>query len=223
MFIVHSLQNPCEVGDRCYPQSSVRWNDLLGVTWWQQQQQQRQDRVGASVRYLAQETQTAVMSNPLAGARASTLRQEGKILPPSHSQYTSQSNPSQTQGPSENPHGSTHWAAGRMRGGHSHCPPQPYPCPHAWKAHGSSSLHSFLWEKSQDLHYLNLSPPPTRTYTFTLELIPHHISGLEIVYITVSSEALTNLVSSHLISSPLHIWQAVLSEACFSLGHFLFP
>lgn len=40
MFIVHSLQNPWEVGDHCYLQSSVRWNDLLGVT----QQEKRLNR-----------------------------------------------------------------------------------------------------------------------------------------------------------------------------------
>lgn len=32
MFIVHSLQDPWEGGDHCYLQSSVRGNDLLGVT-----------------------------------------------------------------------------------------------------------------------------------------------------------------------------------------------
>lgn len=32
MFIAHSLQEPWEAGDHCYLQSSVRWNNLLGVT-----------------------------------------------------------------------------------------------------------------------------------------------------------------------------------------------
>lgn len=31
LFIIHSLQGPWEVGDHCYLQSSVRWNDLLRV------------------------------------------------------------------------------------------------------------------------------------------------------------------------------------------------
>lgn len=101
--------------------------------------------------------------------------------------------------------------------------PSPYLCMDAYKLLVSRSLCSFLWEKNPDLYYLNLSSPPTCTHTFTLGTIPHSISSLEIVYIAVSLEALTNLVSSHLISSPLHIWQAVLFEAWFSVGHFLFP
>lgn len=87
MFIVHSLQNPCEVGDHCDPRGSVRRNDLLGL------HNKKQDRIGASVCYLAHKTQPTITSNSLAGTRDAARKQKGKILPPFHSQDISPSNP----------------------------------------------------------------------------------------------------------------------------------
>lgn len=42
MFIIHSLQDPWEVGDHCYLQSSVMWNNLLGVTQQKEAESERQ-------------------------------------------------------------------------------------------------------------------------------------------------------------------------------------
>lgn len=88
MFIVHSLKNSCKVGDVCCPQSSVRWNNLLGVT----QQEMKQNR-SVGVLPSPGDIYTAVISNSSAGAREPTVKQKGIILLPLHSQYISQSTP----------------------------------------------------------------------------------------------------------------------------------
>lgn len=100
--------------------------------------------------------------------------------------------------------------------------PQRYPLHIRKKAHKGSSPCFFLSSIKSLCYLLSPPSPSTQTHMHTLWPILHHISNLEIVYIPVSLEALINLGSSHLISPPLHMWQAVFFEAYFSLGHFLF-
>lgn len=138
---VHSLQGPWEVGDHCYLQSSVRWNDLLRVI-------QRE----ASVCCLAWDTHTDITSNSSAGAGEYRLKPKVKIPPPSQSQYITQSNPFPKTRPGKKSTGSVRGVGVAVILPIPTVPRTLIPIRIGGKACVTSSLCSFLLTVVPDLH-----------------------------------------------------------------------